>query len=287
MIAGPGHDGASLSPPPRPFYLEGVAGPLFCLEFQPAAASAPKGSLLYLPPFAEEANRARRMAVLQARCLAAQGWAVLLLDPFGTGDSGGGFEEARWEVWLDDGLRAASWLAERYDGAPVVPWGLRLGAMLAAALAAREPARFQRLLLWQPVLKGDQFVSQFLRLRVAAAMAAGEKETGQALRAQLAEGEVLEVAGYELAPDLVAAIDALRLDQMLTTLSGSAIDWLELSVPGKEPDLAPASRRFLEALAEAGGAQPVGRAVPGEPFWTIQEITLAPNLLEATDALFA
>jgi hypothetical protein len=29
------------------------------------------------------------------------------------------------------------------------------------------------------------------------------------------------------------------------------------------------------------------RAVAGEPFWAIQEITLAPSLLDATDALFS
>ena len=97
----------------------------------------PRGALLYLPPFAEEANRSRRMAVLQARRLAARGWPVLLLDPFGTGDSAGAFHEARWELWLADAAQAAAWLATRWPGGSVTLWGLRLGALLAAALAAR------------------------------------------------------------------------------------------------------------------------------------------------------
>jgi exosortase A-associated hydrolase 2 len=245
---------------------------------------APRSSLLYLPPFAEEANRSRRMAVLQARRFAARGHAVLLLDPFGTGDSGGSFDEARWGLWLDDADRAATWLASRWPETPIVPWGLRLGALLAADLAARAPERFRRLLLWQPVLRGDQFVVQFLRLRVAAAMAAGEKESGQALRAQLAAGEMLEVAGYALAPALVDAIETLRLEDPFRSLPGCTVDWLEVTTAAGEPDLAPASRRLVDAWTAAGELRLAARAVAGDPFWTVQEITLAPRLLEATDA---
>ena len=271
----------------QPFFLAGVAGPLFCLQLAPAPGVTPRGALLYLPPFAEEANRSRRMAVLQARRLAARGWPVLLLDPFGTGDSAGAFHEARWELWLADAARAAAWLATRWPGGSVTLWGLRLGALLAAALAAREPGRFTRLLFWQPLLRGDRFMAQFLRLRVAATMAAGEKESGQALRARLAAGEILEVAGYELAPDLVAAIEGLRLEALLAPQEGCAIDWLELAAAGREPALAPASRRLLDAQPAAGGPRLTSQAVAGEPFWTIQEFTLASKLLDATDALFA
>ncbi len=227
------------------------------------------------------------MAFLQARRLAGRGWAVLLLDPFGTGDSAGSFHEARWEIWLADAGRGADWLAERWPGRPVSLWGLRLGALLACSLAATAPRRFARLLLWQPVVRGDQFVTQFLRLRVAAAMAAGEKESGQDLKARLAEGEILEVAGYELAPELVAGIEALRLEGLLAGLPGCRVDWLELSSPGSESALSPASRRVLESLPAEGGPEVTSQAVSGEPFWTIQEITLAPALLDATDALFA
>lgn len=227
------------------------------------------------------------MAFLQARRLAVRGWAVLLLDPFGTGDSAGSFHEARWEIWLADAGRAADWLAERWPGTSVTLWGLRLGALLACDLAATAPRRFARLLLWQPVVRGDRFVSQFLRLRVAAAMAAGEKESGQDLKARLADGEILEVAGYELAPELVAGIEALRLEDILAGLTGCCVDWLELSSPGIEPVLSPASRRVLESLPADDGPELNSRAVSGKPFWTIQEITLAPALLDASDVLFA
>ena len=280
------NDGSD-NPPPQPFFLEGGPGPLFCLLFAPAPEKTPRGAFLYLPPFAEEANRSRRMAVLQARRLAARDWAVLLLDPFGTGDSAGEFCEARWDLWLADAARAADWLAACWPDRRTILWGLRLGALLAADLAAREAGRFSRLLFWQPVLRGDRFMAQFLRLRTAAAMATGEKESGEALRARLAAGEILEVAGYELAPDLVAAIEELRLEGLLPRLGGCTIDWLELAAAGSEPTLAPASRRLLDAQRAGGSPRLTCEAVAGEPFWTIQEITLAPELLNATDAVYA
>ncbi len=271
----------------EPFYLDGCAGSLFCLLLAPAKLAVPVGTFLYLPPFAEEANQSRRMAVLQGRRLAARGWAVLLLDPYGTGDSAGAFGEARWEIWLDDASKAASWLARRWPEAPVVPWGLRLGALLATDLAAREPKRFSRLLFWQPILRGDRFMVQFLRLRVAAAMAAGEKESVQQLRERLAGGELIEVAGYELAPSLVASIDELKLAEIQQSLAACSINWLDVSSPPTGANTGSARPRSPSSLPAPSSVALTTMTVVGPPFWSIQENVLAPNLLDATDACFA
>ncbi len=240
--------------------------------------------LVYLPPFAEEMNRARRMAALQARRLADLGIDVLLLDPFGTGDSAGQFCEARWEIWREDAKVALGWLEQR-TGAAVGLWGLRLGALLAAEVAAEAPDRPARLLLWQPVLTGERHLTQFLRLQLAAGMAeAGARTSTRELRARLGAGETLEIAGYELAPDLAEAIAELTLAEPLARLGRLPVDWLE--VAGDAPaDLAPASRAAVER-AQAAGIEITAGAVTGPPFWAIQEITLAPALLDATDALF-
>jgi hypothetical protein len=59
----------------EPLFLDGSAGRLFA-PYQ-AAAAHPRGSVIYVPPFAEEMNRSRRMAALQARAFAAMGFGVL------------------------------------------------------------------------------------------------------------------------------------------------------------------------------------------------------------------
>lgn len=268
----------------KPIFLNGARGDLFAI-YHPAAVTrrVPQG-LVYLPPFAEEMNRARRMAALQARQLAALGVDVLLLDPFGTGDSAGDFGDARWEIWHDDAAAAVAWLRDRCDG-DVGLWGLRLGALLAAELASEESQGIARLLLWQPVLSGDRFLTQFLRLRLAAALGReAERETTKDLKARLAEGETLEIGGYELAPSLAASLSGHDLGSLLGPATPPPIDWLEVS-SGETPELSPATSKMLEKLDNAG-SKVTARAVAGEPFWSIQEFTLAPALIEATSVLF-
>jgi exosortase A-associated hydrolase 2 len=265
-------------------FLDGPRGPLFAVHHPAARQGRDRLGVVYLPPFAEEMNRARRMAALQARRLAALGIDVLLLDPYGTGDSAGDFGEARWEIWREDVKAAIDWLGKR-TGGEVALWGLRLGALLAADVAAAVPERLSRLVLWQPVLSGDRYLTQFLRLRVAATMDKGAgKESTKDLRQRLSQGEALEVAGYELAPALAEAISPLKLQDLLATADPLPLDWLEVTA-GEDAALAPASQDLVGALEQAG-RRFTARAVKGESFWAIQEITLAPDLLAATEDVF-
>ena len=142
------------------FFLPAQRGERFCI-FHPAAGM-PRGGVIYIPPFAEEMNKARRMAALQSRAFAAAGYAVLQMDLFGCGDSSGDFSEATWELWKQDIALGVQWISERAGGT-VTLWGLRLGALLAldaARICNPLPAAF---VLWQPVLTGEALLTQFLR----------------------------------------------------------------------------------------------------------------------------
>jgi len=264
------------------FFLDGQRGPQFSVYHASAGQRPNRLGLVYLPPFAEEMNRSRRMAAQQARRLAALGIDVLLLDPFGTGDSAGDFGEASWEIWRDDAKVAVEWLGRRCDGR-VGLWGLRLGALLAAEVAAESP-QATRLVLWQPVLSGDRCLTQFLRLRIAAALGRdGARETTKDLRARLSRGEALEVGGYELSAPLATAVAGLDLADLLQRSGSLPVDWLEVS-SADEPELSPPARTFLQAM-ERDARTIAARVVRGEPFWAILEFTLAPALLEATDGV--
>ncbi|HTZ81325.1 MAG TPA: hydrolase 2, exosortase A system-associated [Stellaceae bacterium] len=264
------------TPPPEPVFLAGPAGRLFAVYHAPAPSARRGIALVHVPPFAEEMNRARRMAALQACALAAAGIPVLLPDLHGTGDSEGEFRDARWPLWQADVRAAADWLQARHPG-DVGLWGLRLGGLLAAELAAGDPGRFARLVLWQPVSEGKSMLTQFLRLRIAAAMQEGARQTTEALRAQLAAGEMLEVAGYEIAPELAADLDRARLQ---SCRPAGPVDWLDVA-EATETALAPTRQRAVDAWREAG-VTVAAEAVAGEPFWATQEIALAPRLIGAT-----
>ena len=90
----------------EPTMIAGDRGPLFAVHYAPTLAQHGRAAI-YLPPFAEELNRSRKMASLQARALAAAGIGVLVLDPYGCGDSAGDFRDARWDRNISDHGREA------------------------------------------------------------------------------------------------------------------------------------------------------------------------------------
>lgn len=265
---------------PAAFFLP-LDGGRFCIHHEPAPDKQRRGGLVYVHPFGDEMNKARRMAALQSRRLAADGWSVLQIDLHGCGDSAGEFAEARWETWAHDLRAALDWLRSRVDG-PLSLWGLRLGATLACNVARDSALGLERLVLWQPVVAGEQFLVQFLRLRLASEMlAAGAATTAlRELRAELAQGRSLEIAGYELHPDLAAAIT--RQDLLASIPAVKRVHWFEVAPePGSQPR--PPSRRVMEAWTKRGVSVNTA-VVQGEPFWSTIEIAECEALLGATSA---
>lgn len=266
---------ASTAPHGEALFLPAAPGQRFGL-FHPPANSC-RGAILYVHPFADEMNKSRRMAALQARALAAAGFGVLQIDLYGCGDSSGEFRDARWAIWKQDLASAAAWLHARL-GAPVRLWGLRLGALLALDYAHDAPHPVAGLVLWQPVLSGSTFLTQFLRLRVAGQMLAGDDGASTAgLRRALAGGETLEIGGYELAPALAAAIDALDAGALMPNCPVAWFDMVALEgrpLPARSVPVAAAWRQC--------GVQLHLQGVAGEQFWAAQEIVESAALIEAT-----
>ena len=124
----------------RPFHIATAHGRCFALH-HPSATPDVRARVLYVPPFAEEMNKSRRMAALAARALSAAGADVLQIDPHGTGDSSGEFRDASWQGWVDDIVEAARWLQQAPGDAPLWLWSLRAGCLLAAEAADRKSTR--------------------------------------------------------------------------------------------------------------------------------------------------
>ncbi|MBK1730064.1 hydrolase 2, exosortase A system-associated [Halorhodospira halophila] len=263
----------------HPRFRAGRQGSLFEVLFLPQDRQ-PRGVVLHTPPFAEELNKSRRMIAQQARALAREGWAVLVPDCYGCGDSGGDFADGRWELWVDDLADGLSEVMDCYPG-PVTLWGLRAGCLLAVDLAERLPFSLRGVILWQPVVNGQHFLTQFLRLRMASGMLNGEAaETTRALRERLEQGEPLEIAGYTLHPQLAAALNRARLQP-----PADSVLWLEVSGSSEEEgsgaSLSPASQRIVQGW-RSQEVRVEAQALPGEPFWATQEIGTAPALIEET-----
>lgn len=264
----------------EPFFLDTDAGRLFAVHHRPDADVAARGQVLLAPPFNEEMNRCRSMVTLQAQALAALGWGTLVLDLNGTGDSSGDYVDGRWGDWLANLSAGRDWLQQQPGGCRAV-WGIRLGTIFAAELHARWADPAMALLLWQPVTDGKTHLTQFMRVRIAAAMSRADlpKETTSNMRQTWADGGTVEIAGYELHADLAKAIDAAALTQH-TLPAGGHLFWLEQAVPDQE-GLSPASAR---ALATWPGAQSkvTQQTFQGPAFWQVHERMLAPEAIAHT-----
>jgi exosortase A-associated hydrolase 2 len=273
---------ASAYPAAVPFFLDAAPGKRFCLYHPPHHDASCRGALIYVHPFAEEMNKSRRMAALQARELAASGYAVLLIDLFGCGDSSGDFADARWSIWKQDLIVAHAWLRRKVQ-APVGLWGLRLGALLALDFAAEYPDMVRCLLLWQPVLRGEVFLTQFLRLQLAGDLLAGQTqaESGtRSLRNKLHAGDQIEIAGYVLPSSLARAID--EADVAKFSPPRCPVHWYELTQSADRPLPIPAAR-IIETWRE-NAVQLTLQQVQCPAFWLSQEIVESPELISATIA---
>lgn len=261
------------------FYLDAPGGGRFCLVTWPEGS--PVGGVLHVHPFAEELNKSRRMAALATRAFAERGWVVLQMDLLGCGDSAGDFSAASWVEWLDDLSRAWALLGT-LCAAPAVVWTVRAGSLLAADWLAGYEGAPPALLMWQPVTNGRQHLTQFLRLKAASEMLLdGDAKVAMAnMRTYLESGRAVEVAGYDLSPQLASGLDAATL--RLPTAYNAPVGVLEVS-GGERVEVSPALR-VLQQKWSAGGIDVELDAVSGPAFWQTQEVETVPALVDRSTA---
>ncbi len=252
---------------------------LFTVNFEPSTPA--RGHIVYLAPFGEEMNRTRSLAAEQARRFAALGYRCTVLDLSGTGDSDGELHDVSLARWRDDIDRTVASCGDL----PCLLWGARLGALLALDCAARQPGRYPRLLLWQPVTSGKRFITQLLRLRVAALASRDlPAETTAQIREQLAGGAQVDVAGYALGGQLVADLEGLDVSR-LGPLGDVAVDWFEY-LPEAGAEAPVGVRKALDALRQ-GGARVELHPFGSPPVWQLQKRFHSRQLVEASVGVLA
>lgn len=258
-------------------FIQGTRDSLFSVHHA-AASGALDECFVIAPAFAEEMNRCRYMCTMFAQSASSQGFGTLNVDPLGTGDSAGEFVDADWAQWGDD-LCAAVAHARSLGYAHVSLLGIRLGALLAMSVIERL-GELRRVILWQPVTSGKSTLTQFLRIRIAASLERDEEGGNVAdFRRQLEAGEPLQVAGYDVSPDLFRGIEAASLENHLA-YSAAPVSWFTtLASEGRKTPRAELS--LLEKWRDAG-ATVDHHTVIGPSYWAVHERTLAPSLVEAT-----
>ncbi|MET0087450.1 MAG: hydrolase 1, exosortase A system-associated [Sedimenticola sp.] len=255
-------------------FVNGTLGRLYLSLYVPENQSG--DWVICFPPFAEEMNKSRKMMSGFARKLADTGFAVAIPDLYGTGDSEGDFSDARWELWVSDYLNLLEWLTAK-EHRRIHFWGIRLGCLLALEVASRFERNPDSFLFWQAVINGNLSMTQFLRLRMAATMMSGQKETVNDLRKKLLHEGKLEVAGYTLSHELLNSIDSLSMPD--SNIAGdSVVNWYEITSNTDKPLPLP-TRKIIDQW-KAIGVEVTVRPIVGDQFWQTQEISEVPELID-------
>lgn len=248
------------------------------MYYPPAHSPGNGENVLYVHPFAAEMFASRNVISALCRELVGCGFGVLTIDLFGCGDSEGDFSEARWEIWREDLRTAVRWLDER-GGERLSLWGLRLGALQVMDFAAQSRDTYERLVLWQPVLSGAAMLTQFLHMNAEETYGGNgaTRLTDPAQRKALPSGYKIEVAGFELAAELIRSMDREQLAP-LGKLVRAPLFWLEI---GSGDTMQAESVRLIREWQESN--VPVSTyKMRGAPFWfsaySMDAAPLAPPL---------
>lgn len=132
---------------------------LFGILDEPDGDAAGEAGVVLCYPYGPDYATAFRSFRILATRLAKAGFHVLRFDYLGTGDSSGDADAASIGQWISDVGTAIGELREKRGVREVSLVGLRLGATLAA-LAAAQSAQVGRVVLWEPVVDGRQYLAE-------------------------------------------------------------------------------------------------------------------------------
>lgn len=232
----------------NPLYFGQAPRALFGMYHPPKAAQARAAGVILCYPFGQEYMRAHRAFRQLAMLLAKAGFHVLRFDYSCTGDSSGEGGDASLAAWAQDAREAADELKETAEITQVSFVGLRLGAAIAC-LAAAGRSDVDQVVLWDPVVRGRDYLGEILTDRTDSV---GHSRTSRS------KTGILGVMGFPLPASLVGELEALDLLKASAPASASG----RFVVTSHE-------REEYSRLAghELDGLRLVSRVVPSDGNW--------------------
>jgi exosortase A-associated hydrolase 2 len=234
----------------NPFYFGTSDRRLFGI-YEPAipGGTGKRAAVLCYPWGSEYLHAHRAMRQLAIR-LATAGFHTLRFDFYGTGDSAGDMTDASLALWQEDVRIALDEIREMVGTNSATLIGLRLGATVAAAVASGLPGEIEALVLWDPIVSGQDYLRQ---LGIAAD--SGDNVTNSS---ESEVGPATQVQGFLLTAGLIRDIKALELADILAC---AAAPTLLLMTQEGAPEFVPPPTQ-----GEGGAAVTVERAPDASPW---------------------
>jgi pimeloyl-ACP methyl ester carboxylesterase len=209
-------------------------------------AAGPQGlaarGVLLCNPFGQEAIRAHRVYRVLADRFARAGFPTLRFDYHATGDSDGDDDEIALGRWIADIHTADAELRRRTACRTTCWMGLRLGATLAARASIDAPEPVERLILWDAVIDGGDWLASLSKDHVAALDRAFFDVDRGSLPVSADPDQQHEAIGFALPAAFRHAVRALDRTT-LGRLRCARLDWLA-------PRSAPPSEALQTTLSQ-------------------------------------
>lgn len=145
----------------NPFYFGSSQKPLFGVYHQPVGSEVRDEGIVLCYPFGQEYMRSHRAFRQLALLLSKRGFHVFRFDYHGTGDSGGASSDVSVSECIENVHQAVEELSEQAGVRRMSLVGLRLGGTFAAK-ALQKTGRLDGLVLWDPVVDGNDYYGEML-----------------------------------------------------------------------------------------------------------------------------
>lgn len=238
---------------------------LFGILQRPQHHDDTKPAIVFCHPVSWEKQYSYRAYTQFSRHLGKAGYTTLRFDAYGFGDSEGDLVEATIQSQVEDTLDAIEWLRESTGCTRYILVGVRLGAAIAA-LTALESSGVEGLAMVSPVVSGENYWKEWLRITRLGRMTLGQKMfKTRDLIAQLEREGAIEIDGELVSRELVNELKDIDLTNQLSDFAGSCY-MSELTWGGSDRTSFDA---LVGALNERGTAVTAEFKEPKE-FWVLK-----------------
>jgi pimeloyl-ACP methyl ester carboxylesterase len=201
----------------------------FAIPVVEVGARTALNCFIFVPPFAEEMNRSRRLLSLLSHKLANNGHRAILYDLPGTGDSQLDFAQARLSHWIETTQTIMS-------AQPLEAQIYLIGVRFGAALAASADDGKAQIAMIAPVMSGASTLRTYTRISSPAEADGSFRAGGYIFSAALTQ----DLSGFE----------QQHSNSITLELGSAALPWLQIE-PEDAGVLAESLAPQLLAMASA------------------------------------
>lgn len=262
----------------RSLFIEGEVR-LFGMLFLPEAEHRKSTGFVVVHPFAEEKKSAHHTLVELSRELYYKGYAVLMIDLRGCGDSEGSFAHVQLSDWLDDIGRALETL-KLHTGLPNLGIiGLRFGAFLSMCYSKRHSGVLKHIWI-EPVVYPVDYLRKSLRHKQMKELCTGGVviSNRDVLLQSLEDEKSVDFDGYEIGSGLFMDLSVEQEKQNLADIPEYIRECVVVSVSmsGKT------SKTVQEICAVGEGMKQI--SVKMELFWNkVEDVDSTELISQITD----